>query len=184
MSVSLEQIAKWLESQSVKYKHDTEKEVIVFGAGNDETTQAHYIRAKEDGTMFEWQMQLLDENTKNISIKNHEHAELALSHMLYVNYQTKFGTWEYDPSDGDIRLAVEIPLEDSVMTEKQFNRIFSYMVSNGQENSDEIRHILATGELKEDNSDAEMLATLEAMLEMLKSKTGDDSSSKEDEEGI
>ena len=171
MAITLEQIAPMLEAKKVNFHHDTEKEVIVFAAGNGETSQSHFIRAKEDGDIFDWTMQLLNDDKANVVIKDHQHAPVALSHMLAMNYGTKFGTWEFDPEDGDIRLAIEIPLEDALMTEKQFSRIFGYMIDDGQGGADAIRHILKTGEVPEDNSDAEMLAKLEALMELLKKDT-------------
>ncbi len=36
--------------------------------------------------------------------------------------------WEYDPSDGEIRAIIEFPLEDSILTEKQFNRCLSGLI--------------------------------------------------------
>ena len=99
------------------------------------------------------------------------------SHLLFLNYKTKFGTWEFDPSDGDIRLAVEIPLEDALMTEKQFLRIKDFMVQNGDTHADEILHILKTGEAPEDDSKADMVAMLEKMLADLKSDSSDKPSS-------
>jgi hypothetical protein len=36
--------------------------------------------------------------------------------------------WEYDPSDGEIRAIIEFPLEDSTLTERQFNRCLYSLV--------------------------------------------------------
>jgi hypothetical protein len=36
--------------------------------------------------------------------------------------------WEYDPSDGEIRAIIEFPLEDSILTEKQFYRCLSGLI--------------------------------------------------------
>jgi hypothetical protein len=36
--------------------------------------------------------------------------------------------WEYDPSDGEIRAIIEFPLEDSMLTERQFNRCLSGLI--------------------------------------------------------
>ena len=120
MAVTLQEISSWLDKLETKHHLDEDREVVVYGFGSEEQAQSVYIRAKEDGEMFEVNMQLLDDNKDNKNIKDHEHASKVLQHMLYLNYKTKFGTWEFDPSDGDIRLAVEIPLEDAIMTEKQF----------------------------------------------------------------
>ena len=170
MAVTLEQVTGFLDSMELKYDYSKEKARILCVSGDEDSTYTHYIRAKDDGAIFEWQMQILDENKDNITIKEHKHLGKVLAHILYLNYQTKFGTWEFDPSDGDIRLAIEIPLEDATMTAKQFNRVAGYMFSNGSSHADEIKHILETGEApKSDEPEAaEMIAKLEAMLAQLK----------------
>ncbi len=182
MAVTLEQIVEFIKVEDVIYDYNEEKKRILLISGDEDSTYTHYIRAKDDGAVFEWQMQILDEDDDNVEIKDHEHAGKVLSHMLYLNYQTKFGTWEFDPSDGDIRLAVEIPLEDAIMTQKQFHRILGYMMVNGSSAADEIMSILKTGEVPKDDSDAEMIATLEAMLAKLKG--GDSDTSKTSSDGI
>lgn len=178
MAVTLEEIAGYLEKAELKYDYDKDREVIVLASGDEDSTYAHFIRTQENGEIFKWQMQILDDNQDNLAVKEHKYLDKFLAHMLYLNYSTKFGTWEYDPSDGDVRLAVEIPLEDALMTEKQFLRIAGLMLKNGSEEAEELLEVLETGEFpKQDNS--ETIAQLEAMLASLK---GTDSDS--DEDGI
>lgn len=179
MAVNLEQVGEWLEAIGIRFDHSTEDEVIVFFHGDDETTQAHYIRTIEDGDVFQWHMNILDDDNDAILIKDHKYSSKVLSHMLYMNYQTKFGTWEYDPNDGEIRLSVEIPLEDALMTEKQFMRIVGFMIKDGQNGADAIRHILLTGKVKEDDSDAALLALMAAL-----SKDMDDKGADSSEDGL
>ena len=179
MAVTLEQIATYLDNAEFKYKHDEEKELIFLVASDKDSMYGHFIRAKDDGDIFEWQMQILDENMDQLNIKDHKYVGKVLSHILFLNYKTKFGTWEFNPKDGDIRLAVEIPLEDALMTENQFTRIMSLMLSDANKHADEIMHILYTGDVPEDNSEAEMLAMLDAMLARIK-----DSSTDDDNDGI
>ena len=174
MSVTLEQIAKYLNNAELKYQHDEEKELIFLASGDEGSVYTHFIRAKEDGDIFEWQMQILDDTRDIIDIKDHKHTGKVLSHLLFLNYKTKFGTWEFNPKDGDIRLAVEIPLEDALITEKQFNRIMSLMLVDAAKHADEILHILKTGESPKDNSEAEILAMFEELLEQLKDTSFDD----------
>jgi hypothetical protein len=175
MAVTLDQITKWLEEKEVNFHHDTEDEVIIFTTSDGHTKQFHFIRARENGDIFEWKMQILDENKDRVMIKDHQYLEKVLSHMLYLNYTTKFGTWEYDPSDGDFFLTVEIPLEDALMTKKQFNRIADYMIRDGQRGADDIRHILSTGEVPQDSTEEDMIAQLKAMLAQLKGESSSDS---------
>jgi len=170
MAFTLEQISTWLTEKETKHKHDKEKELIIFGTGNGETHQSHFIRAREDGELFDWGMQLLDADLNNMKIADNEYSAKILSHMLYMNFSTKFGTWEFDPSDGDIRLQVEIPLEDALMTQKQFSRIYGFMTKNGQEGADAIRHIMKTGEVPDDTKEEDMIAKLEEMLAQLKAE--------------
>ena len=175
MAVTLDEIEEFIKVEDLKYQYDKERKVILLVSGDKESVFAHYLRAKDDGKIFTWQMQILDDNKNNVSIKNHQYVSEVLSHVLYLNYQTKFGTWEYDPSDGDIRLAVELPLEDATMTQAQFHRIVGYMMGNGSDAADDIMHILKTGKAPKD-SDDDIIEKLEAMLAMLKSQ----SSSSED----
>jgi hypothetical protein len=176
MAVTLEQIIGYLENMDFKYDYSKEKERILLISGDEDSTYTHFIRAKEDGDIFEWQMQILDENKDNLMIKDHKYIGTVLAHLLFLNYRTKFGTWEFDPSDGDIRLAVEIPLEDALMTEKQFKRVMSLMLRDADKHADEILHILNTGEIPKDDSEADMIAKLEAMLATLKGGDTSDSS--------
>jgi hypothetical protein len=48
--------------------------------------------------------------------------------MLAISWETKMLQWEYDPSDGEIRAIIEFPLEDSMLTERQFNRCLSGLI--------------------------------------------------------
>ena len=175
MSVTLEQLVGYLKTKGLKYEYKKDEERIILMSGDDNLTVAHFIRAKEDGDIFEWQMQIADENNDILNIKDHKYAAKVLSHILYLNYTTKFGTWEFDPSDGDIRLAIEIPLEDAQMTEKQFNRIAGFMLRDGSSHAKEILSILETGETPVDDSEVDMIAQLEAMLLQLKGESSTDS---------
>ncbi len=174
MAVTLEQIGGYLNNADLKYKHDEEKELILLISSDENSTYSHFIRAKEDGDIFEWQMQILDDTMKQLNIKDHKYAGKVLSHLLFLNYKTKFGTWEFNPKDGDIRLAVEIPLEDALMTEKQFKRIMSLMLGDADKHADQISHILKTGEIPEDSSATEALAWLDEMLAQIEESETDD----------
>jgi len=179
MAVTLEEIAGWLEKQ--EFKHKVEDEKIILMTGNEDHTNIHVIKAKDDGRIFEWKMNIVDEEKKEqFKVKEHKYLPKLLSYLLQINYQTKFGTWEFDPKDGEIAFNVEIPLEDAVMTFEQFKRICS-LTMDTSEYTDNIRLILETGEPKEDNSEAELMARLEQLLaavqEDLAEKTAEDDDS-------
>ena len=178
-----DEVGTWLTNSGINHQHVEDKDLIIFVMGNKETSQAHFIRARENGELFDWAMQLLDDNKDNVNLGDNQYSAKVLSHMLYMNYQTKIGTWEFDQADGDIRLEVEITLEDALMTEKQFNRILGLMRKNGQSGADEIRQLMTTGVLSkpadDDSSEAATIAKLEAMLAQLRGEvaTAPDTSS-------
>jgi len=189
MAVKLEEIVEYLENMNYNFKHKIKEddEYIRFNTSDDDSSHAHFIRARDDGSIFEWKMLILNED-KIFKIKNHKHSGLVRIHLLYLNYKTKFGTWEMDPNDGEIRLMVEIPLEDALMTENQFKRIKGFMVRDGDSHADEIHTILETGKLPYDNEEEdEVIVKVEAMLAKLNDEASADSSvadDLDDDEGI
>lgn len=183
MAVTLEEISGWLDNLEVKHKLDSEEKKILSGVGDGDTNKSLVFELEEDGGMFQAYMNLLDEEFNVLKIKDHEHKALVLQHILNLNYGTKFGTWEFDPRDGEIRLAIEIPLEDAKMTQKQLKRIFNYFLKDGQKAFDEILQIMKTGEIPEEDDD-EMAAMLLQMLQELKDDLESKTSSDEDPSGI
>ncbi len=176
MAVTLEEISGWLDQMEFKYKLEDDK-IILFSSDED-STNMHFLKAKDDGRIFEWKMIIVDEEKKEqFKVKEHEYLSTLLVYLLQVNYQTKFGTWEYDPKDGEITLNVEIPLEDAKMTYKQFERICSLTMDTG-EYTDNIKKILETGEIPVNKED-EMMQMLKALLVMAEKEL-----EAESEEGI
>ncbi|MDO9304427.1 MAG: hypothetical protein Q7T77_03810 [Sulfuricurvum sp.] len=174
MAVTLKEISGWLDIEEIN--HELSDEKIIFGAGDGDNTQAYFIKTKENGDIFDVTMQIVDENQHFVSLKDKEHAGKVLEFILLKNYETKFGTWEYDPADGDVRLSVEIPLEDALMTQKQFNRIIKMMITDGTNTSAKIKHILKTGEIPADDTEAQMLAMFSQMLAMMQASNAASSS--------
>jgi len=113
MAVKLKQISKWLKEDGLKHKLEKKQNRIILIAGNYVDSQLYIIDLAEKGEMFSWKMHLLDSDTRPIKIEGHQHVGKVLEYVLFRNYITKFGSWEYDYHDGDLCLAVEIPLEDA-----------------------------------------------------------------------
>jgi len=178
MAVTLEEISEWLEQQ--EYNFGLEEDKIVLITSGEDSQSLHRIRAKDDGRIFEWNMVIVDETTA-LKVKEHKHLQTLLVYLLQMNYTTKFGTWEYDPTDGEIAFNIEIPLEDAVMTFKQFERICS-MTMNTETQTNNIKKILETGEMPKDDED-ERLAILEELLAKLMTQAAEEETAA-DEEGI
>ena len=176
MAVTLKEISGWLDQLELKYDLGDDK--IIFFSGEEDSAQMHVIKAREEGSIFEWSMGIVNDEQDGIfKVKEHEHLSTLLAYLLQVNLQTKFGTWEYDTKDGEISLKVEIPLEDAKMTFKQFKRICSLTMDTG-EYTQNINKILETGEIPE-NKEEEMMQMLKALLVMAEKELEEEA-----EEGI
>lgn len=170
MAVTLIEIKGWLDNLEINYQESQKDEsVMLFGfQGKNESKCMVKVELEEDGELLQVYCNLIiDEDQNRLKIKDHEHKALVLQHILTINYNEKFGAWEFDPTDGEIRFAIEIPLEDAKMTEKQFKRIFGHITSS-DERFLEILKIMETGELPEGNNTDDLFASL--MAEMLAEK--------------
>lgn len=178
MAMDLQTISGWLDEDGVNHQVIEDKDLIVFGAKGDVQT-SHWIRLKEDGEMFSYQVQLRVDDDNYAVPTGHKNELILLRYFLHENYTTKFGCWEYDYNDGDIRFSVEIPLEDGKITQNQFKRICSLTFGNVDTMMSKVQDILETGEIPEDDDSSEDL--LRKLLERgggdLAGLLGDDSNS-------
>ena len=175
MAITLEEIGVYLKAKEFNFQLDTEKEVIISGMSDGTEKGALLIRCKEDGEMFSLEMEPLNDDNSPWDIpKDHQYAHLILPQLLYANYNTKFGTWEYDPTDGDIKYTIEIPVQDGTITQKQFERILSG-VDTAFEYQAKFKHIYNTGTMPpEEDASAELQKMLEQMLTQIKASKKDE----------
>lgn len=124
MGATLEQIAGYLDAKGWAYKLDEEENRILTGIQADNIENfLIVIQLDEDGEFFElFAPRVLS------GVKDHPHKAAILQTMLAISWETKMLQWEYDPSDGEIRAIIEFPLEDSTLTERQFNRCLYSLV--------------------------------------------------------
>ena len=124
MAVNVQEIAKYLDQLGWDYRIDEEEERIVTGVEGDNVEDfLIVVQLDEDGKFFRvFAPQVLS------GVKDNPHKAAILQTMLVISWETKMLQWEYDPSDGEIRAIIEFPIEDSTLTEKQFNRCLSGLV--------------------------------------------------------
>ncbi|HLO83476.1 MAG TPA: hypothetical protein VK203_00500 [Nostocaceae cyanobacterium] len=124
MAANLKQIAKYLDNLGWDYRLDEEEDRIITGVEADNVEDfLIVVQLDEGGNFFRvFAPQVL------AGVKEHPYKEIILQTMLAISWETKMLQWEYDPSDGEIRAIIEFPLEDSVLTEKQFNRCLSGLI--------------------------------------------------------
>lgn len=166
MAMDLKIISNWLKEDDTKHHLDEDEGLIVFGAQAD-VQAAHFIRLRESGELFVYQVQIRKDDENFVVSQDHQHINVFLKYLLHENYTTKFGCWEYDYTDGDIRYSVEIPLEDGEITQKQFKRIISMMFSNVDTMASNILKVLETGEMPDKESGEEMLKKLLLMRQLM-----------------
>ncbi|PLZ47539.1 hypothetical protein [Fischerella thermalis] len=124
MAADLVQIANYLDNLGWDYRVDEEEERIITGVESDNVEDfLIFVQLDEDGKFFRlFAPQVL------AGVQDHPHKAAILQTMLAISWETKMLQWEYDPSDGEIRAIIEFPLEDSILTEKQFNRCLSGLI--------------------------------------------------------
>ncbi|WP_207714447.1 hypothetical protein [Scytonema sp. UIC 10036] len=115
MAATLEQIKTYLEQQSLKYKVDEENQRIIteFQTENVENLLILIILGKRGEYLQIVAPQLLT----NI---NDLHTSLLFKALLNLSLHTKMVRWGYDPIAKEICATVELPLEDSLLSQKQF----------------------------------------------------------------
>jgi hypothetical protein len=124
MGVTLQQIAKYLDNLGWKYDLEPEADRIITDVQAENVEEfLIVVQLDEDGEFFRlFAPQVI------AGVKDHPHKQAILQTMLSISWETKMLQWEYDPSDGEIRAIIEFPLEDSILTERQFNRCLRGLV--------------------------------------------------------
>lgn len=124
MGTNLHQIAEYLDKLGWRYDIEEEAERIITGVQAENVDEfLIVVQLDEDGEFFKlFAPQVLG------GVKNHPHKTAILQTMLCISWETKMLQWEYDPTDGEIRAIIEFPLEDSTLTERQFNRCLAGLV--------------------------------------------------------
>jgi hypothetical protein len=124
MGATLQQIATYLNDAGWNYRIDEEESRILTGVYADHVEDfLIVVQLDEDGEFFK-----LFAPRVLAGVKDHPHKEAILQTMLSISWETKMLQWEYDPTDGEIRAIIEFPLEDSTLTERQFNRCLQGLV--------------------------------------------------------
>ena len=124
MGANLKQIANYLDNLGWDYRLDDKEDRIITGVEADHLEDfLIVVQLDEEGKFFRvFAPQVLGVN------QDHPHKGAILQTMLAISWETKMLQWEYNPSDGEIRAIIEFPLEDSILTEKQFHRCLSGLI--------------------------------------------------------
>lgn len=141
MATTLNQIAGYLDNRDSKYDFQPENSRIITGVNADNVDPfAIVITLTEEGKYLELAAPQL------LQVQNHLYKGVIFQTLLAISWSTKMLRWEYDPIDGEIRASIGFPLEDSPLTEQQFNRALSGLIHIVDEYAmPRLKIVLATG---------------------------------------
>lgn len=141
MATTLKQIAQYLDRREWRYHIDTEDSRIITGVKADHVEEfIIIISLKENGEYLEIVAPQL------LKVKDHVYKGVLFQTLLAISWQVKMLRWEYDPLDGEIRASIAFPLEDALLTQKQFNRALSGLIDLVDRVSmPRLKAVLATG---------------------------------------
>lgn len=128
MATSLATLETYLKEEGLKYSvHEdyirTSFATDVYRDPDGDGSVFIIARVDEDGEYFK----LLAPNLYNYAPDGPNRAEVFRV-LLSVCWRSKLIKYEYDERDGEIRAIIEFPLEDSVITPKQFMRCLNGIV--------------------------------------------------------
>lgn len=142
MATTLNTLAHYLDQRQWRYQVDAAASRIVTGVQSTHLENFLIVlQLSEGGAFFQLQAPQI------LMVPDHVFKGVMLQTMAHIQYQVKMLRLEYDPMDGEVRASIELPLEDAVLTERQFNRCLDelvYWVDN--EVMPRLQSVLATGE--------------------------------------
>lgn len=186
MPTTIQQVTGFLDEFDLTYDVKDEYEAIGIGFTLNESSttyrdrdgDAHVqlvIRVAEEGEF----VAVLAPQAWNIASCPHKAA--VFETLVALQARFKLLRFDYDPDDGEIRPNVELPLEDSSLSSKQFHRLMHAVIVGVQRLDRVIRHAIETGSVcldlmneeegsssgdeQFDDGDRALLETLEGLAE-------------------
>lgn len=150
MPTTIQQVTGFLDEFDLAYDVKDEYEAIGIGFTLNESSttyrdrdgDAHVqlvIRVAEEGEF----VAVLAPQAWNIGACPHKAA--VFEALVALQARFKLLRFDYDPEDGEIRPNVELPVEDSSLSSKQFHRLMHAVIVGVQRLDRVIRHAMETG---------------------------------------
>jgi hypothetical protein len=211
MPTTIQQVTGFLDESELTYDVKEEYEAIGIGFSLDESSttyrdpdgDAHVqlvIRVAEEGEF----VAVLAPQAWNVAACPHKAA--VFEALVALQARFKLLRFDYDPEDGEIRPNVELAVEDSSLSSKQFHRLMHAVILGVQRLDRVVRHAMETGTVcldlmneeegsssddeRFDDGDKALLETLEDLAEeaggidALERLLGGDGLDRNDEPGI
>lgn len=160
MAISLKDVTDFLDEIGLKYEVK-DSDDVVFPYSDKDTGEniLVVVSVLENGEYL--RMRTVKHLDDLVAEADEEKRRALLDWMLYQNYRSKLGTWEYDPNDHDHHISVSLGVEDGTVTHRQMMRMLS-MVLKSVELIPEMKRVL--GLLPADNGDADEIEAKRAAL--------------------
>lgn len=141
MATTLPFIAHCLEQRGWKYKFDPDNTRIITGVKAENVDNfVIFIQLSENGEFLQFVAPQL------LAVKDCLYKGLLFQTMLAISWEVKMLRFEYDPTDGEVRASIELPIEDAHLTECLFNRCLSGLIQLVDSNAmPRLNAVLATG---------------------------------------
>jgi len=173
MATTYEEIIGFLKEEELSF-HDLRekgKEVLVLefaDSESDESPEVVVIKLDEGGDFIHFF------EPQRYNIAGCKYKAEVFETLLVIQNETKMLQWEYDPSDGEIRACIELPLEDVVLTKRLLIRCVLGLVRMMGSYHSRIKQVIETGvDVGAVDPKIRMVAELEAMLAKLKADEGE-----------
>jgi len=143
MSTTLETLINFLDLDGYRYTQNPAQPTLWLPP-QASTLPTHTIQLdlSEDGELLRFTVPQL------LNLADCPHRDVVLEALLSFSYRLKMLRFEYDPTDGEVRASIELPLEDVALTQRQFQRCLRGLVDLvGQRVLPPIQEMLVTGVL-------------------------------------
>jgi len=142
MATTLDFIAQCLDQRGWTYQVDRAEQQIMTGVKAQNVDHLMILlRLTENGKFLQFIMPQI------LNLKDHVYKGIAFQTMLHISYGVKMLRFEYDPSDGEVRASIELPLEDATLTTAVFSRCLEGLIQLVDlQAMPRLQAVLATGE--------------------------------------
>lgn len=147
MPTNLDELAKHLDDEGLKYQKRPDKGDILTGfrmnAYKDtdgEQVLRLVVRPEENGTY----MRVFAPFVYQVK-PDAPHKDAAFQALVIANYRTRMVQFEYDPNDGEVCCAIEWPVEDGTVTRAQLKRCLHGIAAILDDTDPFIRAAMETG---------------------------------------
>jgi len=172
MATTIDEVSGFLTNVGMKFKQLPDRPVIITGFATE-----HYRDSDGDsGIRIAIALEEDGEFIKIIAPSLYTYKEgpnkaALFQTLLQISWMTKMVQFEYDSDDGEVRMIIEFPLEDSKLTERQLMRAVMGLVQLADEYHEQIVKAMEQGVVPE-GRDALMAAFEEFMRQRRQGQTG------------